>query len=402
MALSLPIVFLGEDPMLTKMNVLQFTLGAVLGSVIACSPTKFGESKSANILCDGGTVNCAVQTNSVDITQEFKIGEGKVDILFVTDNSASMYKVQTEVASKFSGFIQNLDSKRIDYRIAITTTDLSAVSQQNLVKFYSGATYISKNDSDRVNLFNYAIKRNETIECENFIISMFNYYGTSFQSSADYVRLYPTTCPSSDTRGIYTANLVVSNNSSSFMRDDANLNVILLSNDNVRQGRAMETMDTANNFTSMMQEKYPRKYWDFNSIIVKDSTCKQLQTLKTSSGQVVMNAYGPAVVGGIGTEYANLSNSSARDVDSNPRPRGQVLSICDSSYSSHFDNIATQISDESRMVTLKCAPAAQPSVTLKSNGSAVPFTMNGDKIIFNLGNEGLDVLIKYNCYTGPT
>jgi hypothetical protein len=388
--------------MLSKMNVLQFTLGAVLGSVIACSPTKFGESLNANILCDGGSVNCSVKANSVDITQEYKIGEGKVDILFVTDNSASMSNIQAAVAAKFAGFIQNLDSKRIDYRIAITTTDLAAVSKQKLVKFYSGASYITKDDAERVTLFNYAIKRNETIECENFIISMFNYYGTAFQSSSDYVRLYPTTCPSSDTRGIYTANLVVSGNASTFMRDDANLNVILLSNDNVRQGKAMETLDTASSFTSMMQEKYPRKYWDFNSIIVKDNTCKQSQTLKTSSGQTVMNAYGPAILGGIGTEYANLSNSAARDIDNSPRPRGQVLDICETNYSNHFNSMATQITDESRMVSLKCVPSAQPSVTLKSNGNNVPYTLNGDKLIFSLGNEGLDVVIKYNCYTGPT
>jgi hypothetical protein len=186
------------------------------------------------------------------------------------------------------------------------------------------------------------------------------------------------------------------------MRDDANLNVILLSNDNVRQGKAMETLDTASSFTSMMQEKYPRKYWDFNSIIVKDNTCKQSQTLKTSSGQTVMNAYGPAILGGIGTEYANLSNSAARDIDNSPRPRGQVLDICETNYSNHFNSMATQITDESRMVSLKCVPSAQPSVTLKSNGNNVPYTLNGDKLIFSLGNEGLDVVIKYNCYTGPT
>jgi hypothetical protein len=400
-AFSLPIVLVGEDPMLTKMNVLQFTLSAVLGSVIACSPTKFGESKSANTLCEG--LNCNVQQNSVDITQEFKIGEGKVDILFVTDNSASMSKIQAEMAARFSGFIQNLDSKRIDYRIAITTTDLAKVSSQKLVKYYSGASYITKNDSERVTLFNYAIKRNETIACENLIISMFNYYGTSFQSASDYVRNYPTTCPSSDTRGIYTANLVVSENSSSFMRDDANLNVILISNDNVRQGNAMESLDRASTFAAMMQERYPRKYWDFNSIIVKDSTCKAQQTLRTSSGQVVMNAYGPAISGGIGTEYANLSNSSARDIENNPRPRGQVLDICETNYSNHFNNIATQITDDSRMITLRCAPSSQPSVTLKSNPTSnVPFTLNGDKLIFSLGNEGLDVVVKYSCYTGPT
>lgn len=392
--------------MFTKMNVLQFTLSAVLGSVIACSPTKFGESKSANILCEG--VSCNVQTNSVDIAQEFKIGEGKVDILFVTDNSASMSKFQTEMAARFSGFIQNLDAKRIDYRIAITTTDLAKVLNQKLVKFYSGASYITKNDSDRVTLFNYAIKRNETIDCENFIVSMFSYYGPTFTQQPSYHTSYPTICPSSDTRGIYTANVVVSQNANSFIRDDANLNIILISNDNVRKNRTMETLDSASSFTSMMQQSYPRKYWDFNSIVVKDSVCKDQQVLRTSSGAVVTaisstNTIVPAISGNIGTEYINLSNSVARDIENNPRPRGKVLDLCATSYSSHFTNIATQITDSSRMITLRCAPSVQPTVTLKSNPTTnIPFTMNGDKLIFSLGNEGLDVMVKYSCYTGPT
>lgn len=392
--------------MLTKMNVLQFTLSAVLGSVIACSPTKFGESKSANTLCEG--VNCNVQQNSVDITQDFKIGEGKVDILFVADNSASMSKFQMEMATRFAGFIQNLDSKRIDYRIAITTTDLTKVSNQRLVKFYSGASYISKNDSDRVTLFNYAIKRNETIDCENYITSMFSYYGPTFTQQSSYHASYRNICPDSDTRGIYTANLVVSDNANSFMREDANLNVILISNDNVRQNKPMETLDTASSFTSMMQERYPRKYWDFNSIVVKDNACKDQQVLRTSGGTVVMayntsNMVVPAISGNIGSEYINLSNSAARDLENNPRPRGKVLDLCEGTYTNHFSNIATQISDSSRMVTLRCAPSSQPTVTLKSNPTAnIPFTMNGDKLIFSLGNEGLDVMVKYSCYTGPT
>ena len=89
---------------------------------------------------------------------------------------------------------------------------------------------------------------------------MFNTYGNSFQSQTDYVNNYSRLCPSSDTRGIFTARLVVGENSSSFMRSDANLNVIAISNDNVRQGQPKETNDTASAFVSMMQSNYPNKY----------------------------------------------------------------------------------------------------------------------------------------------
>lgn len=387
--------------MSSKYLYAQFTLGLVFGSIIACSPTKFSETPVAAGICADSTTNCVTQNGSVDITQSYKVGSGKVDILFVNDNSASMSKSQVQLAAKFNGFIQNLDAKSIDYRIAITTTDLATVSANGLVTFGNGKKYITNADSNRVTLFNNVIIRNETITCEDFIIGMFNTYGTSFQSNSQYASQYNSKCPSSDTRGIYTANTVVSSNSSSFMRSDANLNIILISNDNVRQGNAMDTNDRASTFVSMMQQKYPTKYWDFNSIVVKDSACRTAQTLRNASNQVVSNQSGPAIQGGIGLEYANLSNSAARDIDNNPRPRGQILDICESNYAQHFNTMSTQISDDARMFTLKCTPTVAPIVTTISGGN-VQHSWSGDKIIFPRGTEGTSVSVQYRCYTGPT
>ncbi len=395
--------------MFSKFVFAQFSLGIVIGSIIACSPTKFGKNtQQASALCDSSVTSCVVHTSSTEITQAYKVGSGKVDILFVNDNSASMSKNQVHMAAKFAGFIQNLDAKSIDYRIAITTTDLNTVSQAvtRLVTFGNSQKYISQADSNRVTLFNNAIIRNETLDCENFIISMFNTYGVYFQSDISnpyYAAQYPLKCPSSDTRGIYTANLVVSENTDSLMRADANLNVILISNDNVRQGHAMETKDTASAFTSMMQQQYPTKYWDFNSIIVKDLTCKTSQSLYNAVNQLVMNQSGPAIAGGIGIEYANLSNSAARDIDNNPRPRGQILDICQADYAHNFNAMSTQIADEARMFTIKCVPSAAPTVSVVGNSTAnITHTWSGDKIVFPRGTEGTSVSIKYTCYTGPT
>lgn len=389
--------------MFSKYRCAQFSIGIVFGFIIACSPTKFDKNQQVTSICDSSVSSCIVQSGSTNLSQIYKIGSGKVDILFVTDNSASMSENQAHMAAKFAGFIQNLDAKSIDYRIAITTTDLNTVLNNKLITFKNGAKFITKTDSDRVTLFNNAIIRDETLTCENFIISMFNTDGTSFQSSSNYAIQYPTKCPSSDTRGIYTANLVVSENSSSFMRSDANLNVILISNDDVRQGNAMEPNDRAETFISMMQQKYPTKYWDFNSIIVKDNICKQSQTLYNAVGQLVVNQNGPAISGGIGAEYANLSNSAARDIDNNPRPRGQILDICQSDYAQNFNSMSTQISQDARMFTMKCTPTAAPVVAAIDNSNAnISYTWTGDKIIFARGAEGMNVSISYSCYTGPT
>lgn len=381
---------------------IQITVGILIGFLIACSPTKFLQTKQTSI-CSNGSADCIIQSGNVDVTQNFKIGSGKVDILFINDNSASMSKVQLEMASKFSGFLQSLDSKGIDYRIAITTTDLSSVVKNKLITFSNGQKFITNKDIDRVALFTEAIVRNETIECENLITSMFNTYGASFQSNSFYATQYPVKCPSSDTRGIYAANLIVSENSFSFIRNDANLNLILISNDNVRQGNLLENNDTATAFVNLMEQKFSNKYWDFNSIIVKDDVCKLQQTLRNSVNQVVSNQMGPAISGGIGFEYANLSNTAARDIDNNPRPRGQILDICQSDYTHNFSSMSTQIADEARMFTLKCTPMSAPTIINKDNpNSAIQYNWNGDKIVFSRDAGAANISISYRCYTGPT
>jgi hypothetical protein len=382
----------------------QFAIGLVFGVVIACSPTKFKPTDSVGGAgCESADGCVIVSPFYRQYTDSFEVGAGKVDILFVSDNSASMSPVQAKLKDNFAGFIQNLDSKKINYRVAVTTTDLASVNSKKLITLANGKSYISSSDADRASLFYSAILRNETLVCENFIIGMFNSFGVNFQSQSEYATQYPVKCPSPDTRGIYTSYLAVSENADSFMRADANLNVIVISNDEVRQGKlTLEANDKAENFTAMMQQKYPSKYWDYNSIIVKDESCKTQQTLKNAQGQVVSNQTGPSVTGGIGYEYAKLSNSAAKDIDNNPRPRGEILNICEGSFASHFANMATQISSESRMVTLKCSPSQAPTVTYQ-NGTTFPndlYSWSSDKITFKKGSEGQPVKIQYECYVG--
>ena len=200
----------------------QISIGLIIGSVIACSPIRFTPTENtAAVVCDGAT-SCIISNGIVSISDNVQIGAGKVDILFINDNSASMSPIQAQLAAKFSGFIKNLDEKKIDYRIAITTTDLDSVKSKGLITFGNGKSYISNADANRFSLFNTAIIRPETLKCETFITSMFNTYGPSFQSRQDYAVGYPQNCASPDTRGIYTGNLVISQNTDSFMRTDAN------------------------------------------------------------------------------------------------------------------------------------------------------------------------------------
>lgn len=388
----------------------QFLLGAAIGATIACSPTKFSNAPSDICVDVPGT--CVVGPTSTSVVQNFKVGSGKVDILFVDDNSASMSAVQKKLAAKFAGFVEALDRKDIDYQIGITTTDISLAQGAGLVTFGNGQQVLKKSDSNRVSLFNGAIVRTETASCENFMKSAFYSYGANFDATDYYANNYSKYCPSGDERGIYAAHEVLSKNVGSLLRTDSNLNVIVISNEDVRSGEyltknefALEEKDKASNLIQMMNSKYPAKYWEFNSIITKDAACatQQQQSFVDNNGQPIRSSNGNYLINSnIGLEYAAVSSSASRDVDGNVAPRGQNLNICSNDYTAYFSNIAAKIADSARLLTLKCKPMEAPVVT-DANGvqTSIPYSWNGDaQIIFQRGSEGIQIKVAYKCYTG--
>lgn len=380
---------------------------SVLSTVIACSPTKFNEAVSPDSVCDATTTTCIVENGITKITQNFKVGAGKVDILFINDNSASMSPIQKKMAAKFGGFIENLDLKEIDYKIAMTTTDITSISQNSFITFGNNSKYLTKNDSGRVGLFNSAIVRQETIKCENLIINSFLNYGLNFQSSdPNYQRNYQSVCPSSDERGTYAANYIISQQND-FIRNDAHLNIILISNEDVRSGTlALSTEDKYQTLIQTISSKYPNKYWEFNSIITKDYACvnNQEQMFVTPQGHQVKNAQGKsAISASIGLQYAALSASASKDVDGYAQPRGQILNICENDYSQYFQLLATKITDSSRLMGLKCVPLEPPVVTLNADPNArVPhqWVTGSNNILFQKGSEGRAITVNYKCRVG--
>jgi hypothetical protein len=60
--------------------------------------------------------------NTVDVFEQLTLG--KSDILWVIDDSGSMAREQTQLASSFPQFFQHLVDQNVDYRIAVTTSDV--------------------------------------------------------------------------------------------------------------------------------------------------------------------------------------------------------------------------------------------------------------------------------------
>lgn len=357
--------------------------GWVLGTtLLACAPVKF--DKIPPVPCQGLGDSACVHIDGVEqYNDTLTIGDGKVDILFVDDNSGSMSTEQKALSTRFSDFVSSLGN--LDYHIAVTTTDVEGVAgfpdpssraangfgkfrDGFLLEFSSGLKFLERSTSDAAALFLKTIVRDETRECEN----------SGF-----------TNCPSPDERGIYAANLAVDRNENGFIRQGAHLAVVFLSDEDERSGPEVmtqhnlsyETNDLPDTLISKVQTKYPGKTFSAHSIIVKpgDSACLSEQT--GQSGNAGVKGFG-------GTRYAELSNKTG----------GHIGSICNTSnYTAEVGKIGYNIVDQTYTLKFKCRPIDDQFVT---NLPSTSYSVNMSSLEFQVSKSiqpGSIVKVSYKC-----
>jgi len=370
---------------LTRLAALSFLVGFYVG----CSPVKFALDDSK---CkDNG---CIVENGKYSFNYSATAGRGKVDILIVNDNSASMSFEQARLAPRFNNFISDLDSQNIDYRIAMTTTDVARADAGSLIQFKAGTPYITANNSDRFSLFNSTIQRPETLACEKFIANWIRNNGgnTGSINTTEYAAAYAQNCPSGDERGIFAANLVVNNNPFNFIRSDAHLAIIFLSDEDERSGLysmggySLDQMDQpaylVNNVKSKLGED------KFNSlsvhaIVVKDQNCLNQQNSQALDG------YGPTtglVTGSIGNVYLTFPNAGW----------GKAADICSNDYTTQLGQIRSKITERIKDIMLNCSNPSDLVVTV--SGNPVSYTLDGKTLKFNQYlAPGTSVNLSYKC-----
>lgn len=378
---------------------------ALVSIYVGCSPVNFAKDEEVN-KCQNSGKNCISQNGKDYFDDTISIAGGLVDILVVDDNSASMSFEQTQLANRLSGFIQNLENQHADYRIAITTTDISsssnpassankngALQDGRLIQFPNGAYYLTSASgtlAQKDAWFKQTIQRPETSACETFIR---NNYGKSGYDAA-----YAQNCPSGDERGIYAANLVVKNNPNSFIRSNAHLAIIVLSDEDERSqlywynqqnpgsypGYDLESLDQPATLLSNVRAVFGgSKNLSVHSIITTTQACKDVQ-----DNQMVIN--GASVVSGsFGLIYNQASQMT----------QGIVGDICASDYTGQLGQISTNILNRINSATLACANPADLAVTIVGQ-SGVTYTVAGNLVKFSTQlSPGTTVKLKYSCDT---
>jgi len=378
---------------------------ALVSIYIGCSPVNFARDEELN-KCQNSGKNCITENGKDYFDETISIAGGLVDILIVDDNSASMSFEQTQLAARLSGFIQNLENQHADYRIAITTTDISssgnparainqngALQDGRLIQFPNGAYFLTSSSgtlAEKDTWFKQTLQRPETATCETYIRST---YGKS-----GYDANYAANCPSGDERGIYAANLVIKNNPNSFIRSNAHLAVIVLSDEDERSqlywynqknpgsypGYDLESFDQPQTLLSNLRSAYGGgKALSVHSIITTSDACKA-----TQGNQIVVN--GASVVSGsFGLIYNQASQMT----------QGIVGDICASDYTSQLGQISTNILNRINSATLACASPTDLSVVIVGQ-SGVTYTVSGTLVKFSTQlAPGTTVKLKYSCDT---
>lgn len=403
-----------------------FTSLIVVSALVACTPAVFDRP----VDCGEGCTRIN-ERGVKQVEYRSKVTGGIVDILFVNDNSGSMSFEQNQIANRFSTFISTLDAQAIDYRIAITTTDISAsnnpprainqngaLQDGNLVKFGNGAYFLDNTTSNKQTLFNAAIKRQETSQCENYLNTI--PVGSNSDPAA-----YQANCPSPDERGIYAASLTVDKNPSGFLRgSQAHFAIVFLSDEDERSSQYDKTTsfgltakDLPQSLIENVRTRFSGKSLSMHSLIVRPGSLKGGLSASAAADKIAnvirpdysidpanrpINLFNTGdtsclttqgqQTNNVGGSYGYLYALAARMTN------GIEGNICASDYGSQLQAIGANLGTRGRDITLACANPTILELKYVNKSGAPQGTIHEN--IFKISESeplGVEVYLKIEC-----
>ena len=297
-----------------------------------------------------------------------KTKAGKIDVLFIVDDSQSMQEELASIANQFDPFLNSI--KEYNYHIALTTTDWIRDRGQFLV-FGNGQKFLSNPN-----------KENDIHE-------------NNVRHFQELVQMSPGN--NDDERGIYVLNMVLDNMSqSSFFRPHSLFMVIIVSDEDERSfgGRVpegtyggvppLENYDLPETFFRKVSHQHKFSIVTVHSIIMPPDGADCPNKCK---------AKGKCIEGRV---YADLSRPSQDTLRQYGNIRtGHIGSICATDYSSQLGPIAESL-QEMPPIPLPCFPKQR--VYARVNGDNVRFRVEEKKIILtDQVPFGADVEVKFRC-----
>jgi hypothetical protein len=126
----------GQAPLTFQAKYKPIDIGSDTGA-IAVTATQSGSNVTYVVALKGKGDNQGIHTDV--FTQDLK---PKADVLIAIDNSCSMSSYQASLAANFDSFIKFAEAAKVDYHIAVITTDDSSATHQG--RFVSGPSHPEK------------------------------------------------------------------------------------------------------------------------------------------------------------------------------------------------------------------------------------------------------------------
>jgi len=275
------------------------------------------------------------------------IGEGKVDILFVDDNSASMDPEQAALGQKFPSFVQEVAG--LDWQIGVTTTDCSSLKYNicgSLVNMTGTSSNILKPSvAGYDQVFNMTIQRPETLNCA---------------ARGD--------CPSGLEEGMKaTINSIDKRNTvnAGFFREGAALAVVVLTDEDEQSNGPVTATKPQAVVDKVVATFGAAKKFKGYAITVLSGDAACLKTQQDQQGGI--GAYGTYAMG-----LATLTG-------------GKSVSICAPDYSITLQQIGQDLRKLTQAVKLSRVPnpASSVQVTFTPAVSNITWTVSGDSVLFS-------------------
>ena len=348
-----------------------FAALAVITYVIGCSDVKFDHKPSDT--CKNFKGTCEVDPGGFN-KYSFSFQVGSVSILFVNDNSGSMYTEQRKMAERFPNLIDSIS--HLDWEIAITTTDIKKENGQ-LLSFPNGSDVLRPNTPNAIAKFRETIKWEETCESP-----------------------HQTQCGlgSGDERAIYAVNRAIDRGHSQFFQKD-HLAIVILSDEDERsnggnlRGWPLEDYDRPETLVAKVRGQLGAgKTLSVHPIIIQsgDTACYKIQNSQDNSVQ-----------GHYGKTYELLANPSPELTSMGGIVPGHTGSICALDYGEQLGDIGSKIVVNSQMKKLPCHPETEEDLNVTFSptpDSQVDYRVDENNfLIVDPTPPGTTVHISVNC-----
>ncbi len=327
------------------------------------------------------TTSFGLLADSNSFQQSTSSFSGKIDILWVVDNSGSMGPFQSKLATNFSAFMTNFVGKGYDFHMAVTTSD----AYRALPAFQNNSALSKfKDGMGQAHTTGYPVIDSSTPN----IVSVFTTNASQGETG------------SGDERAFQSMEAALNNSlNSSFRRADAFLAVIILSDeDDFSSTVRLEGVspDHSYTYTNLKPVSY---YEDFLSTFTGSSgALKRFSvsavTVKDTACLTAHKALAPSSV--MGTRYIDLAN----------RTGGVLSDICASNFVDGLDQIQQGIIELGSQFYLNRVPQVSTIKVFVDGVAISESTSNGytynaaaNSIVFHGGSvprAGANIVINFD------